>query len=121
MTANTAAFALYKLEYLFRSGKLEPKFKPARFHILLATRLLGNLDPMPKFLNSYEMEIYCKPLMHTLWDAGKSDDLLIAAAQVVDAAAGGNFHRDNIRTEPTTQNVIAKCQQLLQAVKGAKN
>jgi hypothetical protein len=116
-----AAFALYKLEYLFRSGKLEPKFKPARFHILLAARMLGNPDPMPKFMNSREMENYCKPLMETLWDATKSDDLISFAAQAVDAAAGSNFDRDNIRTEPTTKNVISKCQQIIEAARAAKN
>lgn len=117
----TAAYALYKLEYLFRSGKLEPKYKPARFHILLAARMLGNPDPLPKFMNSYEMENYCKPIMETLWDATKSDDLITFAAEAVDAAAGSNFDRDNIRTEPTTKNVIAKCQQIIEATKAAKN
>lgn len=105
-----SAFALYKLEYLFRNGKLEPKYKAARFHILLAVRLLGNPSPLPRFMNSYEMEVYCKPILTALWDPNKCDELIGSAAGIVDAAVGSNFNRDNIRTEPTTKNVIAECQ-----------
>lgn len=105
----TAAFALYRLEYLFRTGKLEAQYKPARFHILLATRILGNPDPLPK-MNSKDMEKYCKVIMEKLWEASKSDELLAQAATIVGQVANGNFHRDNIRTEPFTQKVIAQCQ-----------
>jgi hypothetical protein len=44
-----AAYALYKLEYFFRSYKVDTIYKPARFHILLALRYLiapGNLPAM---------------------------------------------------------------------------
>jgi hypothetical protein len=105
----TAAFTLYKLEYFFRSGRLEPKYKPARFHILLAARLLGNHDALPR-MNSHEMERYCKTIMDTLWDPAKADELIVQAATIVDQAAAGNFHRDNIRTEPFTQKVKENCQ-----------
>jgi AIPR protein len=113
----TAAFALYKLEYLFRNGKLEARYKAARFHILLAVRLLGNPAPLSKFMNSREMESYCAPILTTLWDSAACDELIIKAAKVVDAAAAGNFNRDNIRTEPTTKNVIALCQKLVEEEK----
>lgn len=106
----TSASALYKLEYLFRSGKLEPKYKPARFHILLAVRLLANPSPLPRFFNSRDIEEYCRPILATLWDSAKCDELIVRAAGIVDAAVGGNFNRDNIRTEPTTKSVIAHCQ-----------
>ena len=104
-----SAVALYKLEYLFRNGKLEPKYKPARFHILLAVRLLGNPDPLPRFMNSRDMENYCKPILTALWDSAKCDELIERAAKIVEVAVGSNFDRDNIRTEPTTKKVIAQC------------
>jgi hypothetical protein len=117
----TAAFALYRLEYLFRNNKLEPKYKPARFHILLAVRLLGNPAPLPKFMNSRDMEDYCKPILASLWDSTKCDELIGRAAAVVEAAANSNFNRDNIRTEPTTKSVIALCQSIVEADKAVKN
>src|SRR5580658_5114217 len=75
----TAAFTLYRLEYLFRNTKLEPKYKPARFHILLAVRLLANAEPLPKQMNSHAMERYCKPILEMLWDSQKADDLITLA------------------------------------------
>ncbi len=42
-----AAFALFKLEYLFRAKRIDPKFKPARWLILLALCL--DIDKKPLF------------------------------------------------------------------------
>ncbi len=109
----TSAFALYRLEYLFRNTKLEPKYKPARFHILLAIRLLGNPLAIPKSMNSHEMEKYCKVLLNTLWDPMKGDDLISLAAKTVDDAMGGDFDRDSIRTEAATKKVVAECQKVV--------
>jgi hypothetical protein len=41
--------------------------------------------------------------------------------QLHNAAAGSNFNRDNIRTEPTTKNVIAHCQKVIEAEKARPN
>src|SRR5437588_11392123 len=70
----TAAFALYKLEYLFRNGRLEAKYKPAGFHILLAARILATSDALP-LMNYREIEKYCKPLMDILWEAALADQI----------------------------------------------
>jgi hypothetical protein len=42
-----AALALYKLEFFFRNGHLGSQYKPARFHILLALRILAAGYDMP--------------------------------------------------------------------------
>jgi len=105
----TAAYALYKLEFLFRNGRLEAKYKPARFHILLAARLLANPASLPRD-NSHEMERFGKKINDRLWDSAKAEELIARAAQVIDAAAAGNFDRDNIRTEAFTRKVIAETQ-----------
>lgn len=103
-----AAFTLYRLEANFRSGRIDSKLKPARFHILLAARLLANAAPMPR-MNANDMDRYCKVITSILWDAGKGDALIVHAARIVDAVAAGNFHRDNIRTQPFTEAVVAAC------------
>src|ERR1039458_8960184 len=46
-----------------------PKYKPARFHILLAVHLLANPEQLPKYMNSRDMEVYCKPIQDLLWDS----------------------------------------------------
>lgn len=108
-----SALMLYKLEYLFRSKQLEAKYKPARFHILLAARLWAAEERLPR-VNSHEMQRYCQPLIEQLWNPERGDSLIKNAAEVIDIVADGNFHRDNIRTEPFTY-------QLIEAIRGAKS
>jgi AIPR protein len=103
-----AAFALYKLEYLFRSQRLDTKYKVARYHILLAARLLGNPAPLPRF-NARDIEGYCRVLMTCLWDHQRADDLLAQAAAAVDAVAGAELKSDNIRTQPFTERLERHC------------
>jgi hypothetical protein len=108
-----AAFAYYKLEFFFRTQILEPKFKPARFHILFAMRLLGNPEPLPP-MNSHEMGRYCDKLINTLYDSVKADELITNAASVIDEIAAANFERDNIRTEPFTKGVSKRCKEIIE-------
>ncbi|KGE73132.1 AIPR family protein [Spirochaeta lutea] len=100
-----SALAYYRIEFLFRSQAIEPKLKPARFHILLAVRLIMNKSQLPR-KNSREMERYCLPLIKDLSDETKYKRYFNAAVQKVESVAAGNFHRDNIRTEAFTTNLI---------------
>ena len=43
-----SAFAYYRLDVNFRTQRIEAKLKPARFHILLAVRLLANPEVVPR-------------------------------------------------------------------------
>jgi hypothetical protein len=103
-----AAFTLYRLEYLFRSHKVAPQYKPARYHILFAVRLFANPSPMPP-MNANAMKTYCDPITVVLWDAAKSDEIFARAVAAIDEAAGGKFSRDVIRTLPFTERVMKAC------------
>lgn len=103
-----AASAHYRIEFLFRNQTLVPKYKPARYHILLAVRIL--LEPISTpFPNSYEMKRYADRLAGVFWDAQASEDVFRKAALIVDATAAGNFDRDHIRTQPFTENLKQQC------------
>ena len=99
-----SAYAHYKLEYLFRSGAINSKMKSARYHLLYLFRLLTINTEMPK-ANSHEMGRYCETLMKALWDDNLVKQRFIEAASIIDNIAGGNFHNDNIRTEPFTKKI----------------
>ena len=100
-----AAFSLYKLEYLFRTTRLDPKFKPSRYHVLLAARLLPNSKPMPQ-MNARDMEKYCMAVAEILWDADAADSLLTKSAAAVETVAGGDLSGDNVRTQKFTEDLI---------------
>jgi len=103
-----AAIALYRLEYFFRNQLLPPKYKPARYHILYASRLLlaGKKLPLP---NANEMEKFCNKLTDVFWDTNQSETIFKIAVKAVDAVAKGNFDRDHIRTQPFTEALALKC------------
>jgi hypothetical protein len=110
----TAAFALYRLEHLFKRKQLDRKYKPARFHILLAARLLAAPGIVVPRMNSHDMARYCQVVMELLWDADRADALIQTAAEIIDIVADGEFHRDNIRTEPFTQKLLSEVQKMLE-------
>lgn len=99
-----ASFALYKLEKLFRTQKLDTAFKAARYQVLLAARRVASPSPMPA-MNSRDMEKYCKSITDILWDSDAADQLLEKAAGIVSKVANGNLDRDNIRTVPITEAI----------------
>ncbi|MEF8700563.1 MAG: AIPR family protein [Candidatus Accumulibacter sp. UW20] len=105
-----AASAHYRLEYLFRNGTVPASAKPARYHILMAARLLMHSAPLPRS-NSHDMARLSERLTGAIWDPAKSDTTLRLAAEIVHEVAEGNFHRDQIRTQPFTEKVKAACVQ----------
>jgi hypothetical protein len=102
-----AAYALYRLEGYFRT-RIPSHLKAARFHILLAVRLLANHSDRPR-MNAHEMERFCKIIIDKMWNDESCEALFVSAAQIVENVAGGDYHRDNIRTLPFTDKVIAAC------------
>jgi len=102
-----AGYAHYRLEFLFRNQLMAAELKPARYHLLLALRLLYSTDPLPR-MNSNDMRRYSEGLMELLWDDARSKQLFDQAETHVRAVAAGNLHRDNIRTEPFTNALKAR-------------
>lgn len=106
-----SALALYRLEYLFRNQALDAKYKPARYHILLAARLLLTAEGPPSATANVMLK-YCNSLLTTLSDPAKAQSVMLKAAEAVNLVAAGNFDRDNIRTEPFTDGLKIKCAEL---------
>ena len=106
----TAAVTLYKLEYLFRNRKVDPKFKPVRYHLLFAVRLLINPGGLPP-MNAGAMGDYCEPILAALWDPAQADAVFGLALAAIETAAGpdGSLSRDAIRTLPFTERVMKSC------------
>jgi hypothetical protein len=100
-----AAYGLYKLERLFRNDERFPsQYKPARYHVLLAVRLLVNPAEMPR-LNSREATERANEVIEALW-RDNSDELILSAVTEVDRVAGFNMERDHIRQKPVTDALL---------------
>ena len=102
-----SALALYKVEFMLRNGHLEGKYRPARYHMIFALRILIAGD-LPKWENSKKMKQYCEKISDALSDSNTSDKFIGEAARIIDEAAKETgLDRDSIRTERFTEAVKA--------------
>jgi hypothetical protein len=69
---------------------------------------------MPSF-TANKMEQYCENIIAELKDVATAEIAVQNAVKVVDAATGGNYDRDNIRTESFTESVIKEAQKAYDA------
>lgn len=100
-----AALAAYKLELQYRTQKIDATYKSARYHLLLAARLI--MDPKPLSpINSKDMEKRCAAMVEVLANSDKTDSLFQNAKAAIDKVAKGDLSRDNIRTITITQELI---------------
>ena len=102
-----SALAAYRLEYLFRNGLIDGKFRAARYEIMFAMRLNEIPSPLPK-VNSNQMERICKPIIDNLWDPAKSESMFRSACETVLKAANGDLDNAMLRTESFTAAVVAR-------------
>ena len=101
-----AALAHYKIEFYIRNKRLDPKYRPARFHMLMAFRILAAGYAYPTF-TANKMEGYCKTITDVLNDSGKCEEMILHCAAICEQAASGKkFDRDTIRTEAFTEEVL---------------
>jgi hypothetical protein len=101
-----SAWALYRLEQLFKNKKIDAKYKAARFQILLVARLLMDDAALPK-MNASDMTSRCEAMLKKLEDDAGVEALFLKAVKIVDDVAGA-WNRDSIRTEPITKALFQK-------------
>jgi hypothetical protein len=104
----TAAFAYYKLEFLFRNGQISVGYKPARYHLLMIARYLASTASMPA-LTANKIEPYAKKINEVLWDDSSALDLFKKACGVIDSVQdGAPLTRESVKPQSFTDAVLAK-------------
>jgi hypothetical protein len=101
-----AALALYRLEQLFKSKKIDTKYKAARYQLLLVVRMLIDPTPLPK-MNAYEMTKRSLTMAEYLQNEQACENIFNHAIQVIESLAT-NWGRDTIRNEPITKAIFQK-------------
>lgn len=100
-----SASSLYRLEFLFRNGVVDRRMSPAKYHLLLATRLMID-SSVPRFLNGRDAERWATKLITAYWSQRRAEELFLEATRVVDVLADGDLSRDRIRTQSFTEAVV---------------
>jgi hypothetical protein len=102
-----ASYAHYLLEGRFRAKTIPPEYKPARYHILLALRLLADPDK-PGWPNANDTKKRAQSFVEALYDNEQADTLFAKAVEIVDRATGNNLARDHVRTIGVTNAILTE-------------
>lgn len=98
----TSAAAAYRLEWLFRNKRIDRKYTPAKYQLLMAIKLklLGGA-PLP--VGDRKAEADCRKVLDVIWDAAKSEALVEKLLEPLNAAVAaegaGVLNRDTVRTQ----------------------
>ena len=102
-----AAYAYILLDTRFRAKNIPSEYKSARYHILLALRMLVDREK-PVQMNAHEMGRRADRLLAELWNTASADDLFMRALKAIDDATGGNLERDHVRTLSVRNNILSQ-------------
>ena len=80
-----SALSYYRIEQLFRSGELDPKYKKARFHLMLLVRLLALGEKIDPF-NSKKLDKSCELFKKNLLDDKESWSLFNRAVMIFNSS-----------------------------------
>jgi len=101
----TTALAYFRLDQLFRSRNLDPKYKKCRYHLLMILPYIINNEPKPQ-LNSQKIEEYCGKILSKLETTENAVDVFKEATDLIEAAGIDIEHRDAFKLQPTNETIM---------------
>jgi hypothetical protein len=110
----TSAHAYYRLDNLFNSGRIDGKYRPARWHLLMAFRhlALGGEELAPP--NSSKIAKQMERINKILSDDGRALREFERAVKVFDSVLADSLDRDVLRGERPTEALRAALEAALQ-------
>lgn len=99
-----SASAHYRLDLFFKTARLEPRYKPARWHLLAAARHLVLPSEAPGF-GEKRFRSWVKPLVDAVWSDTEGPELFVRATRVVDRSRL-DLTRTALRNASATQDVL---------------
>jgi hypothetical protein len=100
-----AASVLYRCAFLFKTGFIEQRLSPAKYHLMLAVRIMVSGTAVHPF-NSKQAVKDAETLAGAMWDPKQSEELFREAVSDLSELAEDNFERDGIRTQGFTEKVL---------------
>lgn len=95
----TSALALYKIENLFKTNKIDKKYRRSRYHAMMLFRIVVSKEEKPRF-NQRKMELYCQNILDMLNNEYKCEkifkgivDFIISKGQDIDIENRKCFER----------------------------
>lgn len=112
------ALSLYKIENLFKSNKIDKKYRRSRYHAMMLFRIVMSKEDLPKF-NQKKMETYCQNLLDILNDDSKCEKVFKAIVSFI-VSKGEDIDIDNrkcFERKETTDFLLREKDELIQYLK----
>lgn len=113
-----SAMALYKIENLFKTNKIDKIYRRSRYHAMMLFRMVVSNQEMPKF-NQRKMELYCQNLLNVLQDNERCEkvfvgivDFIVSNGEEIDI-----FNRKCFERKETTSYFEARKDELVAYLK----
>lgn len=103
----TAAFAYFRLDYLFRNNNLDSKYKKCRYHLLMILPYTIKNIPRPQF-NSHKIEEYCDNILKELETTDKTIKIFREATKIIDKSKLDLDNRDLFKLKETNDTLLKK-------------
>lgn len=100
-----SAYANFKLESLMRRKHIDSKYRPFRYHMLMALRLQTMGRQFPD-LKSNKFGKQCNLIRDILWDNNKVTQAFLETCEVIDTVISGNYDRDNAKNSRLVTDIL---------------
>lgn len=79
----TAAFTLYKVEFLIRNKQIDQKFNRYRYHLLMVIKYLALEGKKCPPLNSHDVERLCEKILRIVNDSNDLQKIVLNATEII--------------------------------------
>lgn len=113
-----SALSLHKIENLFKSNKIDKKYRRSRYHAMMLFRIVMSKEDLPKF-NQKKMETYCQNLLDILNDDSKCEKVFKTIVSFT-VSKGEDIDIDNrkcFERKETTDFLLREKDELIQYLK----
>lgn len=100
-----SAYANYRLDSMLRKKQIDEKYRPFKYHLLMALRLQVAGKDMPD-MSTNKFEKYCKDMQEVLWDSTKTLQSFENACNLMDRVLGGAYVRDNAKSSRLITDMV---------------
>ena len=101
-----AGLAFYRLDMLFNTNTIDPKYKKVRYFILMLFRLLSTNEEVPPLNSLRKVENFTKPIIDILNDVVETEQFFVKAVDLIYSSEIDINDKHFIKTSGITERLI---------------
>lgn len=100
-----SAYANYKLDSMLRRKQVDERYRPFKYHMLMALRLQLAGKDMPD-MSTKRFEKYCKEIQEGLWDNARTLQSFTNVCDLMDKVLGEDYSRDIAKSSRLITDIV---------------